>query len=108
MDTKILLVIIGMTLVTYLPRMLPMTILSKVQMPQLFLRWLKYVPPAVLAALLMPSIFVANNRLVFGLNNKFLLAAIPCFLIGVKTRSLFLTVFCGIAVMCLLNILGGS
>ncbi|HEY3315216.1 MAG TPA: AzlD domain-containing protein, partial [Bacillota bacterium] len=42
----------GMALVTYLPRMLPLVVLSRFKLPPAVLRWLSFVPVAVLSALL--------------------------------------------------------
>lgn len=102
MDRQILLVILGMSLVTYLPRMLPLAILSRTQLPDIFLRWLSYIPAAVLAALLAPALFLPEGKFVL-VGNPYLLAAIPTSLVAIKTRSIALTILCGMAVMTLLN-----
>ncbi|MCG0278065.1 MAG: AzlD domain-containing protein [Thermanaeromonas sp.] len=102
MDRQILLVILGMALVTYLPRMLPLVILSRTQLPNIFLRWLSYIPAAVLAALLAPALFLPEGRFAL-VGNPYLLAAIPTSLIAIRTRSIALTILCGMAAMVLLN-----
>ena len=94
-----------MSLVTYLPRVLPVVILSRMDLPDWFVRWLRYIPVAVLSALLAPSVLMQNGKIAFTLQNKALLTSIPCILIAVKSRNLFLTVSSGIAVMFLLNLL---
>ena len=99
MEQKIILIIIGMSLVTYIPRMLPLVVLSKFDLPPLFLQWLKYIPVAVLSALLAPGVLVVNGHLSLGLNNKYFLASIPCFIIGFWTKNLFITVLVGIVSM---------
>ncbi len=103
MQQKIFLIIIGMAVVTYIPRMLPLVVLSKVDIPPLITRWLKYVPVAVLSALLFPSILMSNEKIAIGFENKAMLAAIPCILIAYKTKNLFLTVSVGIGVMFLIR-----
>lgn len=102
MDRQVLLVILGMALVTYLPRMLPLVILSRTQLPNIFLRWLSYIPAAVLAALLAPALFLPEGRFAL-VGNPYLLAAIPTSLIAIRTRSIALTILCGMAAMVLLN-----
>jgi len=102
MDRQVLLVILGMALVTYLPRMLPLVILSRTQLPNIFLRWLSYIPAAVLAALLTPALFLPEGRFAL-VGNPYLLAAIPTSLIAIRTRSIALTILCGMAAMVLLN-----
>ena len=87
--------ILGMTLVTYIPRMLPVTLLSKVKIPDLMVRILKFVGPAILASLLAPALFITDGSINISLNNSYLLAAIPTFLTAYLTRSIFTTVFLG-------------
>ena len=48
----ILIIIIGCALVTFVPRVLPLMILSQLELPTWLIRWLKNVPVAVMAALL--------------------------------------------------------
>lgn len=105
MDSHILNIIVGMGLVTYLPRMLPLVGLSKVELPPLLLRWLKYIPAAVMASLLVPSILMPEGELYLGLNNLYLLAALPTFAVALKTRSLGLTVLAGMLAVVILQYL---
>jgi len=92
-----------MSLATYLPRMLPMVLLSKFNLPPLFLKWLKLIPVAVLSALLAPAILAPQGEISIGLDNKAFIASIPCFLVAIKTKNLFLTVLVGILAMLLLQ-----
>jgi branched-subunit amino acid transport protein len=96
MDQKaIFLTILGMALVTYLPRLLPVYFLSSTSLPPLVVTWLRYVPVAVLAAMLFPSLLVQEGRVVLGPNNLLLWAAFPTLLVAWKTRSLFGSVVVG-------------
>ena len=61
--------------------------------------WLRYVPVAVLSALLMPALLIPDDRLDFGGDNLFLWAAIPTFLVAWKTKSLFLPVIVGMVII---------
>jgi len=97
--------ILGMSIVTYIPRMFPLVILSKFNMPPLFLKWLRYIPVAVLSALLAPAILISDGSLALNLNNNALVASIPCFVIAAKTRNLFLTVVVGLISMFLLKMI---
>jgi len=49
---EILALVLGCALVTALPRVLPLVALSRLQLPPWLAGWLRYVPIAVLAALL--------------------------------------------------------
>ena len=107
MDSKILVLLLGMMLVTYIPRMLPLVLLTKLNIPPLLLCWLKYIPVAVLASLLAPEILLNNNTLNISFDNTLLLAALPAFLIAFKTKNLFYTVFMGMGSVVVLSRLIG-
>ena len=91
----IFLAILGMALVTYTPRLAPVFLLSSRPLPRLVIGWLRYVPVAVLAAMLLPSIVLQNNQVNLGPNNLFFWAAWPTLLVAWKTRSLFGSVVLG-------------
>lgn len=90
-----LLLIIGMGVVTYLPRMLPLVAFSRRQLPVWFVEWLELVPPAILSALIAPTLFAQANPRVFTLGKVELLAALPTLAFALKTRSLAGTVVVG-------------
>lgn len=93
---QVLAVVAGMALVTYLPRVLPMTVLSRLALPEWFRRWLSYVPVAVLSALLAPALILPGGRWQPGWSNPALLAAVPTFVVAYRTRGLFTTVLTGL------------
>ncbi|MEJ2559222.1 MAG: AzlD domain-containing protein [Anaerolineae bacterium] len=100
MDQKIIfLTILGMALVTYIPRLLPVWLLSSRSLPPLVIAWLRYVPVAVLAAMLLPSIAIQEHGIDLGLNNLFFWAAFPTLFVAWKTRSLFGSVLVGVIVV---------
>lgn len=105
MEQQTILIILGMSIVTYIPRALPIIVLSKFKLPDWFLKWLKYIPVAILSALLFPQIMIFEDHVNISLDNKNLLAAIPSLLAAYKTKSLFITVLVGIISMLLLNLL---
>ena len=105
----VLLTILGMGIVTYLPRLLPLLVLTRSRfisgekesggMSPLVEAWLGHVPAAVLAAMLFPSLFVAEGRMNLTLDNLYLWAALPTLLIAWKTQSLIGSVLAGVAVV---------
>lgn len=95
MDTKVLLIFLGMAVVTYLPRFLPLALLTRRGVPAKIIRWLDYVPVAILSALLAPGILVEDSALFISLDNSFLLAALPTFACALITRDMFSTVLVG-------------
>ena len=102
MDEKIvLLTLLGMSVVTYLPRVIPLLVLSGRKLPDVIVTWLSYVPPAVLAALLLPSLILQEGRLAINGNNLFFWAALPTFAVAILTRNLFAPVLVGMGVVIL-------
>ncbi len=103
MEMKYVLMILGMTLVTFIPRYLPLAVLSKMEIPEVVIEWLKYIPAAILAALLAPGILIIDGRLMITPQNTYLLAALPTFLIAIYKRNIFLTVIVGMVMIIILN-----
>lgn len=101
--TPILWAIIGAGAVTVVPRALPLVLLSRVPLPRPFVRWLGFVPVAVLAGLLAQSVAMPDGRLSLPPGNLAVLAVLPTLLVAVRTRSLAGTVAAGIAAMALLR-----
>jgi branched-subunit amino acid transport protein len=66
MDKMIVLMILGMGVVTYIPRMLPLVVFNNVKMPPFLQGVLKNVPYATLGALIVPGIFLINENIWFG------------------------------------------
>lgn len=91
--------ILGMLAVTYVPRMLPLVALASRQLPEPVIRWLSYVPVAVLSAMLFPSLLLKDTAFDFSPENYFLWASIPAFLLAWRTRSFFGTVALGMGLV---------
>jgi branched-subunit amino acid transport protein len=90
-----LLLMLSMGAVTYLPRMLPLVVLSRRALPAWFAEWLELIPVAILSALIAPTLFAQANPRLFTLGKVELLAAAPTLLCALKTRSLAGTVIVG-------------
>ena len=59
--------LLGMALVTYIPRMIPLTVLDGKKLPPFISGVLSNIPFAVLGALIFPAIFyVQEGNLLFG------------------------------------------
>lgn len=90
-----------MAVVTYLPRLLPTLFLSGRNLRPLLIAWLRLVPPAVLAAMLAPSILLREDRVDLGFDNLFFWAALIAFPVAWKSKSLFATVVVGMGLVAL-------
>jgi len=53
---KVVGLILGMTIVTYVPRLLPALLMENTRFPDWFRRWLESIPYAALAALIFPAV----------------------------------------------------
>lgn len=56
---KIILLIAGMALVTFIPRLIPMALSEKLNFPGWLNNWLQYVPYAALGALIFPGVLTS-------------------------------------------------
>ena len=91
-----IMMIFGMLIVTFLPRFLPLYLLDNRELPELVVRWLRYIPAAVLSALLAPTIIINNGRLDLALSNTALLAFFPTLITAYLSRNIFYTVSGGL------------
>lgn len=105
-QTLIFWTMVGMALVTYLPRLLPTLFLSGRTLRPVIAAWLRLIPPAVLAAMLVPSLLVREERLAVSLDNLFLWAALAAFGVAWKWKSLSVTVMVGMGLVALGRYLG--
>lgn len=95
-----------MAVVTYLPRLLPTLFLSGRNLQPMLIAWLRLVPPAVLAAMLAPSLLVREEGVDLGFDNLFFWAALIAFPVAWKSKSLFATVVVGMGLVALGRYLG--
>ena len=99
---EVFVIIFSAALVTLLPRVLPLVLLSRIQLPEWGIRWLNHIPVAVMAALLAQELFVSDSRLEW--QPERLMAAVPAFIVAFLTRSLLLTVVTGVLAMFLITV----
>jgi branched-subunit amino acid transport protein len=87
--------ILGMAIVTYIPRVVPLTFLEGRELPPLVSGVLRNIPFAVLGALIFPAIlFVQEGHLLFGL-----IGAIAAFALAFAGANVILVVMGSIAVL---------
>lgn len=99
LNSSFIIIFACMMFVTILPRVLPLTILSKLQLPKFIIDVLDYIPIAILGALLVPTIMMIDGKVDFSINNLFLIATIITAIISIFTKKLVLIVISGIATM---------
>ena len=93
--------IIGVSIVSLLPRILPVALFSRFEFPEIVQRWLSYVAPAVLGGLTAVSVLAPEGVVDISLHNQYIWAFIPTLLVAIKTKNLFYTLVVGIVAMAL-------
>ncbi|HPD22577.1 MAG: AzlD domain-containing protein [Desulfomonilia bacterium] len=101
--TEVFLIILGAAIVTLIPRIVPLVLLSRITLPERVVRWLEFVPVAVLSALLAQAVVMPEGSPSWPPENLAMIAIIPVLLIAVRTKSLIKTVAGGVVVMALLR-----
>lgn len=96
--------LLGVSLATLVPRVLPMMLVSRFELPQWLLKFLQYVPIAVMTALLAQSVLTKNEVWIPIQDNLNLVVLIPTLLAAIWTRSLLVTVLVGVCAMWLLQL----
>lgn len=87
-SSNYLLLIMGMGIVSFIPRWVPLFFLSKRQLPSWLIEWLELIPVAILSALLMPALLTKGEPRVFDPFSVEMLVAIPTFTFAWFTKSL--------------------
>ena len=105
--TKILLTLVGMGIVTYLTRVFFLVSKKDEEMPKFVMRALKFVPVAVLSAIVAPLILAPEGRLALTHDNPYFVAGLITFVIAYLSKNLIVTVFGGIGVILIVKLLIG-
>jgi branched-subunit amino acid transport protein len=93
-----ILIIAGMALVTLAVRYPLLVLLGRIPRPEPIFRALKYVPPAVLTAIIVPAVLYKDERLVISPTNDYLVAGIISVVVAWRSKNLLLTIIIGMAV----------
>lgn len=99
--------ILGMALVTFSVRYPVMAVLGHMELPPAILRALKYVPTAVLTAIILPAVLIQDGKLNIAFDNAQLIASIVAVLIAWRTQSLLWTIIGGMVAFGLWRVLTG-
>ena len=91
--------------VTYALRLSFIVLLGRVALPEVLRRGLRFVPPAVLAAIILPELVLRQGRLDLAPANPRLLAGLLAGVIAWRTRNVLLTIGVGMAGLWLLQAL---
>jgi branched-subunit amino acid transport protein len=103
--STIWLAMIGLGILTFLTRFSFIALLDRWQAPLIVRRALRFVPIAVLTAIIVPGLMMQNDIPDFRPDNPRLLAGLVAILVAWKTKNVLVTIVAGMAVFWLLQIL---
>ena len=99
------LIIIGMGLVTFGIRLVPIVLLGRIEIPLLVQRALRFVPPAVLTAIVVPELLYRDSQIDVSLSNARLLAGLIAILVAWRTKNALITIAVGMIALWVLSAL---
>jgi branched-subunit amino acid transport protein len=88
---------------TYLTRLSFIFLFGIIDPPEVLRRALRFVPPAVLSAIVFQDLLIRDGAMMFSLNNFRLLAGIAAMVVGIRTKNALLVIATGMIVLLLLN-----
>ncbi|AST90515.1 AzlD domain-containing protein [Sutcliffiella cohnii] len=100
MNSMIVMMIIGMAVVTYLPRLLPFIMFQGKELPPFLQGVLKNVPFAILGALIIPGVFTINPDIWYGIVGVF-----AAFIVAYFGANIIIVVLSSIAIVSLYALL---
>ena len=90
--------IAGMAVVTFGIRYSMFAVAGRIEFPTQLINALRYVPPAVLTALIVPAVLIPTGENVWlSYTNPYLVGAIIAFTVGWVSKNLLLTIVVGMA-----------
>ncbi|HEV2741712.1 MAG TPA: AzlD domain-containing protein [Rubrobacter sp.] len=95
--------ILGAGAVTFALRLSFIALLGRIRIPPYLGRALRFVPAAVLTAMVVPLLFYEDGALEVSLGNERLLAGLVAALIAWRTRNVLLTLGGGMATLWILQ-----
>jgi branched-subunit amino acid transport protein len=101
MNIWLVMVLIG--IITYLTRLSFLAFLGRLEQGSILQRALRFVPPAVFSAIILPEIFAHEGQYNFSPANPRFLAALVAVLVAWRTKNILLTLLAGMAVLFLLQ-----
>ena len=105
-DLQIWLIILGGMIVTYLTRLSFIAFIPPDKLPEIAVRGLRTIPPAVLAAILLPELVVSDGVLDFTLANSRLVAGAIAALVAWRVKNTWLTIATGMVALWILISIG--
>ncbi len=97
------LIILAMGVVTFGIRLLPIVLLGRIEIPLVVQRALRFVPPAVLSAIIAPELLMSGGQVDISLGNARLIAGVLATLVAWRTKNVLLTIAVGMIALWVLS-----
>ena len=94
-------------ILTFGTRLSFIILLERINVPEWFKRALRFVPPAVLSAIILPELVLPDGRLAVPWANPQLLAGLVAILAAWRTRNVFLTIVIGAVALLVFQLVMG-
>jgi branched-subunit amino acid transport protein len=104
--TAAFLTILGMGLVTYLTRLAPMQLYTRLQISLWVRQALRYVPTAVLTAIIFTEVLLPGGSLDISIHNGRLLSALLAAVVAWRTGNVLATIAVGMIALWILQAIG--
>lgn len=91
-------------LLTFAMRLSLIYAFGRFAVPETLRRALRFVPPAVLSAIIMPELLIRDAHLDLSIGNERLLAGAAAALAAAFSKNIFVTILTGLATLLLLQL----
>lgn len=97
-------IIILCGIVTWLTRIIPFLLISKIQLSEKVVKWLSFIPITLFTALVIDGVIEQQEGMMgYSLNIPFIITMISTIIIAFISRSLTITIISGILIMAILR-----
>ncbi len=91
-----IMIILGMAIITFSIRYLLPAASDRIKLPAAFEQALRFVPPAVLSAIIFPGLLIPDGKTFdLGFDNRYLVCGLIAFAVGLYRQNLLLTIVLG-------------
>ena len=99
------LILLCIGFLTYATRLSFILLFGKVEVAVILQRALRFVPIAVLSAIILPALLIHGNTLYLSLHNARLIAGVVATGVAWRTKNILLTIITGMAILWLLQLI---
>jgi branched-subunit amino acid transport protein len=95
MNSDMIMIIAGSALVTYCTRFPLLIFSTNKNIPAWLSKYLSFIAPAVLTALIVPVVFIKQGKLAFSIANEYIIASIITVIIAYFFKNMLAAVIVG-------------